>query len=54
MITLHARLEKRPKPRARKTAQGWAQESATAGEPLLEFSPVVIGRIPLVSIIHIA
>ena len=37
MITLHARLEKRPKPHARKTAQGRAQESTNAGEPLLEF-----------------
>ena len=37
MITLHARLEKRPKPHARKTAQGRAQESTTAGEPLLGF-----------------
>ena len=37
MITLHARLEKRPKPQARKTAQGWVQESTSAGEPLLEF-----------------
>ena len=37
MITVHARLEKRPKPDARKTAQGWAQESTNAGEPLLEF-----------------
>ena len=37
MITMHARLEKGPKPHARKTTQGRAQESTNAGEPLLEF-----------------
>ena len=37
MITLHARLEGRPKPHARKTAQGWAQESLNAGAPIPEF-----------------
>ena len=42
MIMLHARLEKRPKPHARKTAQGRAQESTNAGELLLEFGTTSI------------